>query len=137
MGKIKALIFDLGDTLIYFDGVWLDVLDQANLELAKSLKAAGLVFEDGMFLELFRDRMEEYYRARDTEFIEYTTFYVLSQVLEQIGLGMTPERIIRKCMEDMYAVFQSHWVVDPEAIENSSSTKAARFYPWNGFEYCR
>ena len=47
--KIKVVLFDLGDTLIYFDGDWSDVLNRSTKALWISLSNSGLQSQPGCF----------------------------------------------------------------------------------------
>src|SRR4030042_429670 len=113
--RFEAVFFDLGDTLIYFDDDWHEIFRLARHELVKSLGRAGIGLSDH-FLDLFTDRMMDYYRERDTEFIEYTTFNILMSVLYEEGLSDTPEEIIRNSLADMHTITQSHWIAEEDAL---------------------
>jgi len=52
-----AILFDLGSTLIYFNGDWLQVFNQANAELIAGLKAAGYQIDENKIVEDFRNRI--------------------------------------------------------------------------------
>ncbi len=80
-----AIIFDLGGTLIFFDGEWPEILRQADQALFASLELAGLRLDRERFLGHFRNEMEIYYRERDTEFIEHTTLHILREILKGMG----------------------------------------------------
>ncbi|MEJ5189228.1 MAG: hypothetical protein WHT84_08465, partial [Breznakiellaceae bacterium] len=78
--RFDVILFDLGDTLLYFDGDWPQVFAEARQALLGSLQASGVAVGQD-FLDDFYGRMEAYYRERDTEFVEYTTHYVLRTTL--------------------------------------------------------
>jgi hypothetical protein len=42
LNSFDAILFDLGSTLIFFDGEWPQVFSQANTELIANLKNAGI-----------------------------------------------------------------------------------------------
>lgn len=111
----EAVIFDLGNTLIYFDAYWPDALSEAILELFNSLQASGLGLEREAFLTDFRARLESYYQERETEFIEYTTHYILRDLLAQTGHADVSEGVLRAALEAMYAVTQAKWKVEDDA----------------------
>ena len=67
-----AIIFDLGDTLLYFNGDLFQVLAEAYRELYQCLNKGGIVVDQSWFLSEFKIRMDEYFRTRETDFIEYT-----------------------------------------------------------------
>ncbi len=113
--QFEAIIFDLGNTLIYFDAYWPAVMSDAIAALYDSLRAAGLDLGREAFLSDFRRRLESYYQERDTEFIEYTTLNVLRDLLTQTGQAMVSESVLRAALEAMYGVSQAYWKVVDDA----------------------
>jgi 2-haloalkanoic acid dehalogenase type II len=116
MRRFDLLVFDLGSTLIYFDGDWPGVLARANAELARYLQGVGLALPEEAFLREFRSRLESYYAERDTEFIEYTTAYVLRTLLAEFGYPEISEALLQSALKAMYAVTQSFWQPEADAI---------------------
>lgn len=114
--KIQAIIFDLGDTLIYFDGDWSETFALADQELYRSLTSAGVSLDREIFLERYHTQIMAYYQERDTEFIEHTTQYILDKVLKEMGAPEVPLEILRASLVDMYTVFQQHWHTEAESI---------------------
>jgi putative hydrolase of the HAD superfamily len=114
--RLRAVIFDLGNTLIYFDGAWPEVMAQADRQLLAYLRSAGLVLDEAGFLELFRARLDEYYEERESEFIEHTTAYVLGNVLAELGHGEVSEALLEPALESLYAVSQAHWKREPDTL---------------------
>lgn len=116
MLAFDAILFDLGGTLIYFDGDWSEILPQADVALLRVLQAAGLELDDQEFLTSFRQQLESYYRERETEFIEHTTLYVLRTLLEERGFSQVPESTLRSALDAMYAETQTRWKVESDAV---------------------
>jgi putative hydrolase of the HAD superfamily len=113
--NFEAIFFDLGDTLLYFDGDWPEVFFQARQVLLRSLQAAGIDL-DPEFIEEFYQRMSAYYRERDTEFIEYTVKKVLNDVLQERGFQAVPEAILTNSLADMHLITQAHWIPEDDAL---------------------
>ena len=118
-GKLKALevvLFDLGNTLIYFDAEdQLDqVLRQADQALFKRLLEQGYRLDTDFLID-FRRRMDLYYQEREVEFIEYTTRYVLRNLLEEKGL-LVNEATLIDSLHAYHCVTQSHWQLETDAI---------------------
>lgn len=111
----ETILFDLGGTLIYFDGVWPEILPELNRKLLESLEQQGLALRGSDFVRRFEAKMRAYYTERDTEFIEYTTAYTVRAVLEELELPQPPEETIRRAVDAMYAVSQAHWQPEPDA----------------------
>jgi len=116
MRSFDLLVFDLGSTLIYFDGDWPEVFARANAELLQHLGAASLGLPGEDFLREFNARLGSYYAERDSEFIEYTTGYVLRTLLGELGFPDYPEAKLRAALQAMYAVSQSHWHPEEDVI---------------------
>jgi HAD superfamily hydrolase (TIGR01662 family) len=121
--KIRALLFDLGNTLIYFDGAWPEVMQRADRQLLLSLNAHGMALDEEHFLQLFRQRLDEYYQQREAEFIEHTTAYVLRNVLAEMGVSNLDDQLLESSLKDLYAVTQQHWIVDDDTISTLSTLR--------------
>ena len=115
LARCEAIFFDLGNTLIYFDDNWPMIMSNAYEELWHSLGRGGYNL-DPSFVGLFRGRMMDYFRERDSEFIEHTSFYILQSTLSEYGYEGIPEPALRQALVDLYQVTQVHWLPDPEAL---------------------
>ncbi len=112
----QAVLFDLGNTLIYFDGDWPTVFAAADAALLAELQATGLELDSQRFLQEFRDRLNAYYEQREAEFIEHTTGYVLQNLLEEWGQPRLPEDTLRRALREMYAVSQEFWLLEDDTL---------------------
>jgi putative hydrolase of the HAD superfamily len=115
-GKLPfdAILFDLGNTLIYFDGEWQEVLYKACLEAWRSLASSGLELDQDTFVEEFLEKLNAYYVEREAEFIEYTTAYVLKSLLAENGYANLPDTILLPALDNMYSVSRNHWHVEKD-----------------------
>jgi len=116
MRPFEAIIFDLGSTLIYFDGVWAEVIPHAIKALYQSLVDSGLELNEKKFLEEFDQRMQTYYQDRESDFIEYTTQCVLRDLLQEWGFS-TPENVLKSAVESMYRFTERYWKIDESTIK--------------------
>lgn len=123
-----AVIFDLGGTLIFFEGEWPEIYQQADQALLNYLESVGLRLDKQQFLRQFRDQMEAYYRERETEFIEYTTLHILREILKECGYRELPESVLRSALKAMYSVTQANWMteVDSHAVLQDLSGQGYR-----------
>jgi HAD superfamily hydrolase (TIGR01549 family) len=124
--RFEAIIFDLGNTLIYFDGEWSQVLLQADQALLQSLRDSGLALEDN-FGDVFRERLERYYREREMEFIEYTTWYILRSLLEDWGYMDVSDDTIRQALSELHSVSQAHWLPEDDMMPTLSQLQAQNY----------
>jgi HAD superfamily hydrolase (TIGR01662 family) len=126
-GPIKALLFDLGNTLMHFDGEWPEVMARADKSLLKDLQDRGFDLDESAFLETFRTRLNAYYEERENEFIEYTTGYLLGNVLGEFGIFNVEPQVIDDALESLYAVTQQHWIVEDDALSTLQALKTAGY----------
>lgn len=113
--RFEVILFDLGDTLLYFDGEWPQVFAEARQALLSSLQANGVAVGQD-FLDDFYGRMQAYYRERDTEFVEYTTHYVLRTTLADWKHTAVAEETLRAALAGFHRVTQQHWHPEEDAI---------------------
>lgn len=113
--QIDTVLFDLGSTLIYFDGDWSQVIQEGNLKLLNFLRTAGYQLDESHFIGRFRSELQAYFIERETEFIEYTSAYILRRVLNEFGYPTVSDQVIREALASMYAVTQAYWKTEPDA----------------------
>lgn len=106
---IRTIFFDLGSTLIYFDGEWPEAWSSASHALGAALQAAGLRLDLPAFLAEFQRRMSAYFAQRENEFLEYSTEFILQNLLADSGYADVSPDVIQDGLARMYAVTQAHW----------------------------
>lgn len=121
--KFRAILFDLGSTLIYFQGDLPAVFRRSLSALNDSLLAAGISLDGEAFISQFHARLEHYYTERESEFIEYTTAYLLRTILAEHGYPDLPEHVIQQGLATMYAVTQEYWQTDPDVTTTLSAIR--------------
>jgi HAD superfamily hydrolase (TIGR01662 family) len=124
---VDVILFDLGSTLIYFDGYLPDIMAQAYNELATSLLEGGYALDKDVFLTEFLARLEAYHAERETEFIEHTTERILRIVLERQGYKEISRASLRPFLIRMYAVTQSCWKVEQDTHAVLKTLKDASY----------
>jgi HAD superfamily hydrolase (TIGR01662 family) len=113
---LRAVLFDLGSTLIYFDGDWKRINRQRNSVLLERLHDSGVHPHQELFLDKFHVALSAYFSERDTEFIEYTTAHILRTVLAELGQPPLSDPTVRHVLAGMYAVTQKHWLREDDAL---------------------
>ncbi|NJN43272.1 MAG: HAD family hydrolase [Anaerolineae bacterium] len=116
MKPIEAIIFDLGNTLLYFDGVWVDVLAEARRAALMTFHQVGIQVPMEPFLNVFRETLENNYVRREDDLIERNTASLLQDVLVELGYGDLQESVIDTARRAFYAVTQSHWLPEQDAV---------------------
>lgn len=114
--RFDAVIFDLGNTLIYFDGEWSEVFQESDAELLHQLHTVGIHLDHDVFTNQFRARLEEYFSKRETDFIEYSTTSILRTLLADWGYNAVSDDVIKQSLAAMYAVSQAHWHPELDAV---------------------
>lgn len=115
MRSVDLVLFDLGSTLLYFDGNSSEVLGEADRRLAQALLELGCPLDAQRFVPTFRERLRTYFRQRDIDFVELTIESVLRAVLAEAGLCQPGHHELRLALGKMYAVTQAHWKLEPDA----------------------
>jgi 2-haloalkanoic acid dehalogenase type II len=123
--KFKAVLFDLGGTLVHFDGAWHEVMQAATVQLLEHLQGLGFKLDGESFLNEFQQRLEEYYVQREAEFIEYTTARILRDMLFNLGNKEVTIEMLAPALERLYAVSQAHWKPEPDADKTLKMLKQA------------
>ena len=115
--RFEVVLFDLGNTLLYFDGPWSELVIEMHQQLYLSLKGSGLDLPQQSFERDFHNQMEVYHARRETDYREYTTRAILHKVLEGWGYPSIEETEIDKAIAAMYAVSQRHWQIEEDTIQ--------------------
>ena len=110
----EAILFDLGNTLIYFDGKFPEVFEQGDAEMLRQLRSAGFDPGGDAFLREFRSRVESYQAECDDEFIEFTTHYILRTLLDEWGYSYIPNAVLRAALDARYSVSRAYWQPEPD-----------------------
>src|SRR5688572_32887798 len=100
---VRALLFDLGGTLMHARQPWPAVTSQADIALVRSLRSQGLAIPDEFALE-FRARLEDYYGQRSKTLFETTYHSVLSELLAEKNYPSLTESIPRSALDALFAV---------------------------------
>jgi HAD superfamily hydrolase (TIGR01549 family) len=113
--NIKAILFDVGNTLIYFDGVKENMRAQAIDAMVTCLKCWGLDLDKAKLSHDFRTRQDAYYRQREIDHVERTRASILRETLATHGFPNVRENILRDALDAMLDVMKGFWTPDTEA----------------------
>jgi HAD superfamily hydrolase (TIGR01662 family) len=112
---IRYIIFDLGDTLVYFNGDVDEVVARADRVLWAFLREQGLSTGEDEFATEFRARVNAYYAQRLVNNVEGSIYNVLKTYLNTLGLAL-PEETLRAALKALYAVTQDTWTPEADAL---------------------
>lgn len=124
---IRTVFFDLGSTLIHFDGDWPQALRDSDHELIAALQQAGIQLDQDAFLGEFQRRMEVYFTLREDEFLEYTTESILRGLLADLGHAGLPEALVKAVLARKHAVTQTHWQPETDALPALATLRQAGY----------
>ena len=105
----RAVFFDLGYTLINFEGDYQALINDSYLALAGALIRSGYPLDAATFAERFNAVLSDYYQARDEDLIERPVELFLARVLNSLGHPEPPVEVTRGALVEMYRTTESHW----------------------------
>jgi putative hydrolase of the HAD superfamily len=113
---LRGVIFDLGSTLIYneYDNNWNAVLPRMRVDLLKHLQAAGYTLDPQAFLNRFTAKVHEFNQQRQTDWVEYTTAWLLTSTLAELGAPPPSPAFITEALRAYYAFSESLWQPVPD-----------------------
>jgi HAD superfamily hydrolase (TIGR01662 family) len=108
---IRGVIFDLGSTLIYnrHDINWPLALNRMRGDLVAHLQAAGYPIDPAPFLARFAEKVNEYSDQRQSDWVEYTTTWILASTLAELNLPAPPPEVAQAALAAYYAYSESLW----------------------------
>jgi HAD superfamily hydrolase (TIGR01662 family) len=123
------LIFDLGSTLIHTPRAmaWAPTLDRMRGELLAALTRAGYGLDPAEFLARFAARMREYDEQRQADWVAYTTGWLLSATLADLGAPPPTPEVVAQALAAYYRASESLWQPVP-GLHLTLQTLAAAGY---------
>lgn len=112
---IRAILFDLGGTLMYARHPWEPFEARADQALADRLRSQG-VDVSATFAAEFRERAADYYNQREQSLFETTYFSVLRAMLIERGHAHVTEAVIRSALDALFSITQKNWTLEEDAL---------------------
>lgn len=106
---ISGVVFDLGSTLIRFNGSWPEAFERACVTMADFMQSQGLSFDREAFLQAFLQEMEARDKQQQVDHIEQTTSAIFRQVMSQFGYSKLSPELVRKAMKKLFTVMETYW----------------------------
>jgi HAD superfamily hydrolase (TIGR01549 family) len=113
---IRYVIFDLGNTLFYFQGSWHDAIKEGYQAVAQTLKQLGYIDNTAAFLQRFIFQMQAYTREREATYIEQTSLVVLRRTLKEFNPHEIPTDDLRTAINALYHISEQHWEIEEDTI---------------------
>jgi len=114
--KFDYVLFDLGNTLLYYDAPWPGSLEEAISALTRQLVQEQVPVDPDAFQHDFLARMTKYYTSREVDCVEVTSLDVLKSFLNEHGIEDVSIRQLRNALAAMYAVSQSYWHAEEDTL---------------------
>ncbi len=121
MLPFKVILFDLGNTLIYFDADWEVVLAESADRMVSALLAAGCRLNKEKFTADFLHSIRDRSTRREQDYSEIPTESLIRSLLAAQNQPFVPPSLLRIALQAMYTVTQAHWRVEPDAIDTLKS----------------
>ncbi len=112
---VRLVIFDLGSTLIYERGPWDGLFTRADVALWQALRNYGVMLRASEVYGEAVTLFELYNAQHRKDLSEPTTSVVLSDLLRGRGFELPTEQV-REALRAMYAVTQSNWEAEEDAV---------------------
>lgn len=120
---IRGVIFDAGNTLMYFEGDWDDVVNTGASRLSQFLVAQGLELPPTFGVDYVETRR----RGAETRFdtnVEYTAQQALRDTLKAHAIHGVPAGLYAPAVAAFFEDELEHWRVYPDARETLAALKA-------------
>ena len=111
---IQGVIFDLGSTLITFQGEVSEVRALATQAMVDRLVDANIDLEGDAFIQRFGEILHTSFEIREATNIEITATSVLRLVLAEFGHASATDGIIDLALESLYRQFETYWQPMPD-----------------------
>jgi putative hydrolase of the HAD superfamily len=127
MTAIRGVIFDLGSTLLRFEGDWDGAIQEGRRAMVQSLLSMGVPIDGVDFAAAFQREMEDNLRDRQEDFIERPAAMVLRKVLHDSIGNDVPDDTVRRALRAMFEVSEGHWILMQDAHEVLRELRAGSF----------
>jgi len=124
---LGGVIFDLGSTLIYSTGEknWGAIMPRMRADLLHFLNANGYALDPAEFLTRLAENYAAFDQQRQTDWVEYTTAYLITQTLKDLGQPAPPPALLESARRAYYAYSETLYTVLPDAHATLCRLRAA------------
>lgn len=119
--KLSVILFDLGFTLINFEGDFHQAMKESYLALADSLIASRCQINRQDFADKFYEVISQYYRNRAVDLIERPVEENLLKTLHHFSVDHLDESVLQEAVKAMYLYTETWWKLEPDAHETLST----------------
>jgi HAD superfamily hydrolase (TIGR01662 family) len=120
---IRAILFDLGDTLMHSIAPWPPVYERASRNLARALCKSDIQIDIETFHIEFCERLDQYYVDRERNLVETSTMTLLKELLAEKGYKDVSSALLRAGLDEFYSITQQNWLLEDDAIPTLKTLK--------------
>lgn len=113
---IRAVLFDLGGTLMYSRDPWEPIFERGYQALADSFCQQGIPLDCVELPKVVRYHLDRYFARRDEDLFETTYITVLRDLLAEKGHPNADTKTIRRALDAFYAHTQPNWILEEDAL---------------------
>lgn len=124
---IKGILFDLGSTLIEFQGEWNDVMWRGAHEQIDFFRAQGLQLDPDAFLKRHRELIMQFIEKGQQDWIEHSSDKALKMALADFGYPDVPQSLIDESLETLYAYGETLWRPFPDTYTTLNALRDAGY----------
>lgn len=124
---LRGVIFDLGSTLIYAESEknWGIVLPRMRNDLLRFLNTNGYALNPADFLSRLAENYAVFDQQRQTDWVEYTTAYLITQTLADLRQPVPPPALLESARQAYFAYSETLYTVLPDAHTTLHQLRAA------------
>jgi HAD superfamily hydrolase (TIGR01549 family) len=126
--NIHAVLFDLGNTLMYSHAPWPPIFLQAGKAMGEYLRSRKINVDSSSFSDEFRQRLNKYYIEREHSMIETSSLGVLKDMLAEKGHANLPQELLRAALDHYYAITQQNWLLENDAVPTLVKLRSEAFH---------
>lgn len=121
--KFKVILFDLGNTLIYFYDDWQEVEPACVSALESSLIGSGYSLMND-FKFRFLDFMKNSFTEFEHSLADYSMEQMLRGFMNESGIVEFSNGSIRKAVNSFFSISQQHWLPRADTLEALEELRA-------------
>jgi HAD superfamily hydrolase (TIGR01662 family) len=112
---LRGVIFDLGSTLIRYEGDDHESQTHMRADLADYLLAAGVSIQRQAFVATFAAKLDEFFSQRLHDWVEVTAAFVLRETFIALGLSPPPDDLTGRALKAYFSYSEARWQTMPNA----------------------
>jgi putative hydrolase of the HAD superfamily len=125
--KIKAVVFDLGYTLINFNGNLQEVARESYQVLADGLVKHGCEMDSQVFAARFNELMRLYYAQRENDLLECPVYEIVNRALNELGQSGLPMAQVIEALHEMYRYTERNWQLEGDTLAMLADLKESGY----------